>query len=93
MAKRKYPHLRGDTDRSESYEIVQLLRVNGAQITRDGVQHVILRMGHQGKWNKHRLSLGELRKRYGYGTAAYDILRRHPRASSVQKIKHMDLVA
>jgi hypothetical protein len=77
---------------SQSYELVQLLRVNGMQIVRDG-RDIILRMGHQGTWTRRRFTTRELVQQYGPGTLEYRLLRKHPRASTVKRVmQHKDLI-
>jgi hypothetical protein len=71
-------------ERNVTYEVVQLLRINGAEVTRTTNRSFLLRLGRgRGKWNARELSLKQLLKEYGPGTLAYTILRGHQRAHTV----------
>lgn len=69
------------------YEIVQLLRINGAQIKRAGTHAFTLRLGDTGNWHEHKLTVREIKQRYGYGSIGYKALRTHQRADRVPVAK------
>lgn len=67
----------------EIYEIVRLLRINGATINRTGLRTFTLRMGRKGSWTEYELTVGDLKAQYGHGTAGYAALRKHQRANTI----------
>jgi hypothetical protein len=75
----RYANIR---ERNVVYEIVQLLRINGAAVKRD-VRSFIVKMGHRGAWKEHKFNERQLLAKYGPGTLAYTILRKHQRAHTV----------
>lgn len=72
---------------NETYEIVQLLRINGAQIRRANTKTFTLRLGGKGNWNECELTVKEIKQRYGQGTIGYKALRTHQRADRVPVAK------
>jgi hypothetical protein len=68
---------------SEVYEIVQLLRINGARIDRNSQSTYIVRLGHKGSWANQEMTTQQLKARYGHGTIGYKALRMHQRADRV----------
>lgn len=73
----------------EIYEIVCLLRINGALINRNGPRSFTLKMGRGrgAKWTEYELTVGDLKAQYGHGTPGYAALRKHQRANTVPVAK------
>lgn len=69
----------------EMYEIVQLLRINGARVVRIGTHAFGVKMGPTFKQKK--LTAQELKEQFGHGSTSYKILRTHKLASSVKVAK------
>lgn len=72
---------------AQIYEIVQLLRINGARVNRNGTHAFLLRMGSKGRWKEQLFTSQELKARFGQGTMEYAALRSHQRAASVKIAK------
>lgn len=80
---------------TKMYELVQLMRLNGFNVTLDvGGLYRVKRRG-KSKWTQYVLTGAQMREKYGPGTTAYMIMTRHPRAATIVRAKcrqHEDLL-
>lgn len=70
---------------SPTYELVQLLRLNGVMVER-GCDHQHVRVQLAKGLQFEHMSVQALKKRFGPGTTSYNILTKHPRANTILKV-------
>lgn len=70
---------------SETYELVQLLRLNGVRVERTRSGGFKITRASQFIWTPKELTVAEFKKQFGHGTVEYEVLCKHPRASTIIK--------